>query len=102
MADEAGVGWMRELDPEDKEFIRRLVLASGSLKDLAVTYEVSYPTIRARLDRVIVKIKATEESGSSDPFESKLRVLVASGMLAISTARDLLAAHRAALKKKEN
>src|SRR5262249_19886348 len=42
--------WLAALEEEDWQFLRRFVLASGSLKDLAAEYGVSYPTIRARLD----------------------------------------------------
>lgn len=42
--------WMAELDEEDVAFIRRFLLASGSLKEVAGEYGVSYPTVRLRLD----------------------------------------------------
>ena len=38
--------WLVHLEDEDRQFIKRLVLASGSLKQLAAEYGVSYPTIR--------------------------------------------------------
>lgn len=41
------------LPREDLDIIVELVLKSGSLKDLATAYGVTYPTIRLRLDRVI-------------------------------------------------
>lgn len=44
------------LESEDVEFIRKFVLSSGSLKQIANDYEVSYPTVRIRLDRIIQKI----------------------------------------------
>ena len=45
--------WLTELTDEDLQFIRRFVLASGSLKEVAKIYGVTYPTVRSRLDRVI-------------------------------------------------
>lgn len=91
--------WLAFLDEEDRQFLRRFVLASGSLKDLAAEYGVSYPTIRARLDRLIAKVQAAEDPKAADEFERKLRILVADGMVAVATAKELLAAHRASLKK---
>ena len=38
--------WMEALEDEDVTFIRRFVLASGSLKEMAAQYGVSYPTDR--------------------------------------------------------
>ena len=49
--------WIESLDDEDLSFIRRFVLASGSLKEIARIYEISYPTVRLRLDRLIAKIQ---------------------------------------------
>jgi hypothetical protein len=83
------------LDEEDIRFVRRFVLASGSLKAMAQEYGVSYPTVRARLDRLIAKVRAAEDPTVGDPFERKLRALVADGKLTASLARELLDAHRA-------
>ena len=47
--------WLVAMGPDDLQFVKRFLLASGSLKDLARQYEVSYPTIRSRLDRLIAK-----------------------------------------------
>jgi hypothetical protein len=91
--------WAEPLDDDDLQFLRRFLLAGGSLKDLAAGYGVSYPTIRGRLDRLIAKVKAAESVTADDPFERKLRALVADGKVPATTARDLLAAHRAALKR---
>lgn len=53
--------WIAELGEEDLNFIKKFILSSGSLKEMARIYEVSYPTVRARLNRVIVQIRASEE-----------------------------------------
>jgi len=91
--------WLEALDAEDQHFLRRFVLSSGSLKALCDEYEVSYPTLRGRLDRLIAKVKAAEDPKAADAFERKLRVLVADGKIPAATARDLLHAHRAAAKE---
>ena len=50
-----------ELEDSEIDFIKRFILTSGSLKDLGNTYQVSYPTVRLRLDRLIQKIKLTDQ-----------------------------------------
>ncbi len=47
--------WMENLDDEDISFIKRFILASGSLKEVAKEYNVTYPTVRLRLDKLIQK-----------------------------------------------
>lgn len=89
--------WLAELSDEDREFVRRFVLASGSLKELAESYGVSYPTIRVRLDRLIAKVRAAEAARATDPLERKVRVLVAEGTIDTATGKQLLAAHKASL-----
>jgi hypothetical protein len=93
--------WLAALDEDDVQFLRRFLLCSGSLKELAEGYGVSYPTLRSRLDRLIAKVKAAEEPGARDEFERRLRVLVADGKITAGLARDLLTAHRASTDKKE-
>lgn len=90
--------WLGAMSPEDLQFLRRFVLASGSLKDLAAEYQVSYPTIRARLDRLIAKVRTAEDPKIDDPFVRKVQLLVADGALPSATARELMAAYRAARK----
>lgn len=41
--------WILALEPEDATFLKNFVLKSGSLKEIARLYEVSYPTVRLRL-----------------------------------------------------
>jgi len=86
--------WLDYLAEEDLAFIKRLVLASGSLKELAAAYGVTYPTIRLRLDRLIVKIRVVDDHEIVSPFERTARALVAEGKIDIPTLKLLLAAHR--------
>jgi hypothetical protein len=87
--------WIEALDEEDLQFLKRFVLSSGSLKALCDEYGVSYPTVRARLDRLIAKVQAAEDPKIEDSFQRKLHVLVADGKLSPPLARDLWKAHRA-------
>lgn len=52
--------WILTLENEDLEFIKNFVLHSGSLKEIAKLYGVSYPTVRLKLDRLIDKIKMND------------------------------------------
>ena len=56
MAIETVPEWMAGLEDEDVAFIKKFLLASGSLKEVAGLYGVTYPTVRLRLDRLIQKI----------------------------------------------
>ena len=57
-------------------FVKRFILSSGSLKDLAQAYGISYPTVRLRLDRLIAKIQVVEDQQVTSPFEKLLRARV--------------------------
>lgn len=93
MEEQSLPAWLARLEDEDYEFIKRLVLASGSLKDLAEQYEVSYPTIRVRLDRLIERIKALDARPAADAFDAKVRLLVADGELTPRLGKELLRVH---------
>lgn len=93
MADRRLPAWVTGLATEDLAFIRSFVLASGSLKALAEEYGVSYPTIRARLDRLIERLKAGDDR-KLDPFHVRLKQSVAAGEVGASLARELLELHR--------
>ena len=60
--------WMKNLDDEDMIFIKRFLLASGSLKEVAKLYGVTYPTVRVRLNKLIDKIKLAEDKTDNDEF----------------------------------
>ncbi|MEW6364045.1 MAG: DUF2089 family protein [Acidobacteriota bacterium] len=86
--------WLDYLDDEDLAFMKRLILASGSLKELAQAYGVSYPTVRLRLDRLITKIKVVDDREIVSEFEKVLRVQYAEGKIDMETVKILLDAHR--------
>jgi len=94
--------WLTALNEEDRQFLKRFLLSSGSLKAVAREYNISYPTVRARLDRLIKKTRVAESSREFDIFEQKLRLLVADGAVYPSIARNLLEAHRKTLEKGED
>ena len=94
MPDKETPAWIEHLDDTDLQFVRRMILASGSLKDLAAEYGVSYPTIRQRLDRIIERIRIIEKNDTADAFEMRMRLLVADGKIDPRTGSDLLKLHR--------
>jgi hypothetical protein len=87
--------WIDYLAPEDLAFLKRFLLSSGTLKQLASEYGVSYPTIRLRLDRLIEKVRLIDEHSAAGPFELLLRTLYADGRIDDEAFRNLLDAHRA-------
>mgnify|MGYP002550671428 CR=1 FL=1 len=87
--------WMQGLTEEDFSFLRHFLLSSGSLKELASVYGVTYPTIRLRLDRLIQKVQMNEE-GEADPFVSLLHRMTLDDRLEADTAQALLREYRRA------
>ena len=85
--------WMADLEDQDLTFIKKFMLASGSLKEVASVYGVSYPTVRLRLDRLIQKIQLTE-TAEADPYVSLIKRLAVDDKLDVETARLLLQAYR--------
>ncbi|WP_077706681.1 DUF2089 family protein [Virgibacillus dokdonensis] len=69
-------GWILSLDEEDLEFIKKFVMQSGSLKKIAKIYDVSYPTVRIKLDRLIEKIKLNDNTDNEEfiQFIKKLSI----------------------------
>ena len=61
--------WILALEPEDAAFLKNFVLKSGSLKEIARLYEVSYPTVRLRLDKLIQKIELSDQK-EEEPFSA--------------------------------
>jgi hypothetical protein len=93
--------WLDFLEEDDIAFIKRLVLFSGSLKDLATAYDVTYPTVRLRLDRLIAKIKVYDDSEIQDDFERHLRATYAEGKLDSTSFKKLLSSYRKGTKEKK-
>ena len=93
--------WIDQLTEEDHAFIKRFILASGSLKEMASAYGVSYPTVRLRLDRLIEKIKIVESAEITSPFERMLRTLAVEGNIDASTLKTLITTYQEERGKKD-
>src|SRR5262245_24466566 len=85
--------WLDYLNAEDLAFIKRFVLGSGSLKEVAAGYGISYPTVRLRLDRLIAKIAVVDQMEVRSEFERLLRAQHAEGRIDADTLKTLLAAY---------
>ena len=85
--------WMAELEEEDLTFIKKFILSSGSLKEVAALYGVSYPTVRLRLDKLIQKIRLTE-TAEADPYVSLVKRLAVDDKLDFGTAKLLISEYR--------
>ena len=90
------------LPREDLDLVAGLVLKSGSLKELAESYKVSYPTIRLRLDRVIERLKAAMKGKQPDPLSELLATLVERGEISPSVARSVREVARRARKEEQS
>ena len=85
--------WISDLEEEDVAFIKRFLLASGSLKEMARQYEVTYPTVRLRLDRLIQRIKLSDDA-EKDPYVSLVKRLAIDEKLDLDTAKLLIDEYR--------
>lgn len=85
--------WLNALNDEDLKFIKKFILASGSLKEIAKQYGVTYPTVRLRLDRLIQKIQLSDTDESST-FVILVKRLAIDGKIDYETAKLLLNVYR--------
>jgi hypothetical protein len=60
---------LARLAPDDHQFVQIFIKCSGSLKEVARHYGVSYPTVRNRLDALIEKISVSEATPTKDEPE---------------------------------
>ncbi len=93
---------LESLSDQDREFVLRLVLASGSLKDLAKHYGVSYPTIRTRLDKLIERLEGFLKGRPIDPVNDMLADLLAKGEVTPSAARAIQKLHKNELQHRSH
>lgn len=89
MAIEVMPEWLASLDEEDVSFIKKFVLASGSLKEVAGIYGVTYPTVRLRLDRLIQKIRLGEQA-DEELYIALIKRLAVKDKLDFDTAKLLI------------
>lgn len=85
--------WLVNLETEDLSLIKRFIIASGSFKELAKEYNISYPTIRLRLDKLIEKIKLFD-TNETDAYIEKVKSLAIDDRIDLETAKLLITEYR--------
>ena len=93
MAIEIVPEWMVNLDDEDISFIKKFIMASGSLKDIAAQYGVTYPTVRLRLDKLIQKIQIGEDN-ANEPFVALIKRMALNDKIDFDTAKILISEYK--------
>ena len=84
--------WMAGLEEEDVAFLKNFLLCSGSLKEIAGLYGVTYPTVLLRLDRIIQKV--LEEEYAGDPYVALIKRLALNEKLDFDTAKLLISEYK--------
>ena len=64
-------------------------LKSGSLIEIARLYEVSYPTVRLRLDKLIQKIELNDKK-EEEPFSTFIKGLAVDSRIDLETAKLII------------
>ncbi|MEG0452974.1 MAG: DUF2089 family protein [Coprobacillus sp.] len=89
--------WILALEQEDATFLKNFALKSGSLKEIANLYEVSYPTVRLRLDKLIQKIEMSDQQ-QDEPFQTFIKGLAVDSRIDLETAKIIIEKYK---KEKE-
>lgn len=89
MADKIYPAWIENLEDEDLNFAKKFILASGSLKEVAALYGVTYPTVRLRLDRLIQKIEVNDKE-VREPYIALVKKMAIDEKIDIDTAKVLI------------
>jgi len=90
--------WIENMDEEDISFVRKFILASGSLKEIAGIYGVTYPTVRLRLDRLIQKIQISEDA-ANEPYISLIKRMAINEKIDFDTAKILITEYKKHVKE---
>lgn len=88
--------WFLEMGTEEREFIKKFVLSSGSIKELAKNYSTSYPTVRKRLDKMIQKIQVNERK-DNDTVVKLINQLEEEGKIDQEIAKTVVAEYSKSL-----
>lgn len=92
--------WLNNLEDEDISFIKKFLLSSGSLKEVANIYGVTYPTVRLRLDRLIQKIQISEDN-ANEPYISLIKRMAVNEKIDFDTAKVLISEYKKKIKEIE-
>lgn len=81
--------WFLKLNLDELEFIRKIIVNSGSLKELAKEYNITYPTIRNKLNKLIEKINSSNEE-NQDEYIEKIKKLTLEDKIDLDVAKELI------------
>lgn len=90
--------WLLALESEDVAFLKNFILKSGSLKEISKLYEVSYPTVRLRLDKLIQKIELNDRK-EEEPFSAFIKGLAVDSRIDLETAKIIIDKYKQERKK---
>ena len=79
--------------PQDKlDFLRTFLSCRGNLKEVEAELSISYPTVRARLDQLLLALKLAGREESADTAADQAEVLAAleRGELSVEEAEQRL------------
>ena len=91
--------WMLALEPEDVNFIKNFLLKSGSFKEVAHLYGVSYPTVRLRMDKLIQKIELSDKT-EEEPFPAFIKSLAVDSRIDLETAKIIIEKYKSEKEKR--
>lgn len=83
---------LARLEPDQQLLVEQMVLAAGNLKDVASAIEVSYPTLRKRLDALIVALRTLRDQDEAQTTDI-LDAVEAGNMPAETAARLIRELH---------
>ena len=76
------------LSPEHQQFVELFILNSGSLKKMADSMNITYPTVRSRLDAVIEELKQKIEN--KEDYKNEILERVSQGRLTPEKAARII------------
>lgn len=88
--------WILDFNEEELEFVKNFLLTSGSIKDLAGIYKISYPTIRKKIDKLIQKVRISERK-ESDTIILLMNELEKDGKINQEVARTVVSEYNKSL-----
>lgn len=91
--------WIEKLEAKDLMFIKNFVLASGSLKEIAKEYDVTYPTARLRLDKLIEKIRINDEL-DNEPYVALIKKFAVDEKIYFEKAKKLISEYKKQIGKR--
>lgn len=88
--------WFLDLNEQETDFVKSFLLSSGSIKELAEEYSLSYPTVRKRLDKLIQKIQVSERK-DNDQVVKLINELEREGKIDRSIAKTVVSEYSKSL-----